>query len=112
MTIRKLILQEGERKCITPLELTAEDKDTLDDLLLLFTITQVPIHGRIVARQSSRDHLHPTGPERELICYWHDGSETTEDSFSLTVTDGTHADFYVFPNTAVETQTSGNVDLT
>ncbi|XP_032398648.1 FRAS1-related extracellular matrix protein 3 [Etheostoma spectabile] len=104
LTISKLVVEEGESKLITPFELTAEDRDT-PDTLLRFIVTQVPVHGQLLFNNTkpvttfSKQDLN-----ENLISYKHDGTESTEDSFSFTVTDGTHSDFYVFPNTVYETR--------
>lgn len=104
LTISKLVVEEGETKLITPFELTAEDRDTPDNLLR-FIVTQVPVHGQLLFNNTkpiatfSKQDLN-----ENLISYRHDGTETNEDSFSFTVTDGTHTDFYVFPDTVYETR--------
>ncbi|XP_069832964.1 FRAS1-related extracellular matrix protein 3 [Dendropsophus ebraccatus] len=104
LSIHNLLANEGENKLITPFELSAEDMDTPDHLLR-FTITQVPVHGNILYNNS-----HPTTTftkqdlNENLISYKHDGSESIEDSFSFTVTDGTHTDFYVYPDITFETR--------
>ncbi|KAA0722212.1 FRAS1-related extracellular matrix protein 2 ECM3 -like protein [Triplophysa tibetana] len=104
VTINKLVLGEGESKLITPFELTVEDRDTPDNLLR-FIVTQVPVHGQLLF---NRTQVITTFTKQDLnenlITYEHDGTETNEDSFSFTVTDGTHSDFYVFPNTVYETR--------
>ena len=95
-----LRVKEGGSRLITPVELKAEDRDTKDELIE-FTITQVPVHGnllhnysRIVTRFTQADIGN------NLISYQHDGTETRTDSFSFTVTDGTHSDFYIFSDTS------------
>ncbi|XP_069098697.1 FRAS1-related extracellular matrix protein 3 [Pleurodeles waltl] len=104
LTVHNLVVNEGENKLITPFELTVEDRDTPDNLLR-FTITQVPVHGQILYNNS-----HPITSftkqdmNENLVSYRHDGTESKEDSFSFTVTDGTHPDFYVFPDTVFETR--------
>uniref|UniRef100_A0A671KDL8 Fras1 related extracellular matrix 3 n=1 Tax=Sinocyclocheilus anshuiensis TaxID=1608454 RepID=A0A671KDL8_9TELE len=104
LTINKLVLGEGETKLITPFELTVEDRDTPDNLLR-FVVTQVPVHGQLlfngtqVISSFTKQDLN-----ENLITYRHDSTETNEDSFSFTVTDGTHTEFYVFPNTVYETR--------
>lgn len=104
VTINGLVVTEGETKLITPFELTVEDRDTADRLLK-FTVTQIPVHGVLLF-----NNTHPVTSftkqdlNENMISYKHDGTESAEDSFSFTVTDGTHTDFYVFPNTVFETR--------
>ncbi|XP_028974102.2 FRAS1-related extracellular matrix protein 3 [Esox lucius] len=104
LTVHKLLLGEGENKLITPFELTAEDRDTPDNLLR-FVVTQVPVHGQLLFNGTQPINTFTKQDLNEnLITYKHDGTETNEDSFSFTVTDGTHSDFYVFPDTVYETR--------
>ncbi|KAM4859992.1 FRAS1-related extracellular matrix protein 2 [Thomomys bottae] len=104
VTIHSLVVSESESKLITPFELTVEDRDTPDQLLK-FTITQVPVHGQLLFNHSKPVTVFTKQDLNEnLISYQHDGTESSEDSFSFTVTDGTHADFYVFPDTVFETR--------
>ncbi|XP_061916520.1 FRAS1-related extracellular matrix protein 2b isoform X1 [Entelurus aequoreus] len=104
VTVHGLVMAEGENKLITPFELTAEDRDTADRLLK-FTVTQIPVHGRLLFN-NSRPVASFTKQDlnENMISYKHDGTESPEDSFSFTVTDGTHSDFYVFPDTVFETR--------
>ncbi len=104
VTIHGLVVNEGENKLITPFELTVEDRDTVDHLLK-FTITQVPVHGKLLFN-STRPVTSFTKQDlnENMIRYKHDGTESSSDSFSFTVTDGTHTDFYVFPDTVYTTR--------
>lgn len=104
LTVHSLAVTEGENKLITPFELTVEDRDTVDRLLK-FTVTQIPVHGRLLFNNTQPvTSFTKQDLNENLISYRHDGTESTEDSFSFTVTDGTHTDFYVFPDTVFETR--------
>ncbi|KAI5624981.1 fras1 related extracellular matrix protein 2b isoform X1, partial [Silurus asotus] len=104
VTIHGLVVNEGKSKLITPFELTVEDRDTIDRLLK-FTITQVPVHGKLLFnRTRTVTSFTKQDLNENLISYKHDGTESASDSFSFTVTDGTHSDFYVFPDTVFETR--------
>ncbi|XP_036106059.1 FRAS1-related extracellular matrix protein 2 [Molossus molossus] len=104
VTIHRLVLSEGENKLITPFELTVEDRDT-PDKLLKFTVTQMPIHGQLLFNNTRPAVVFTKQDLNEnLISYRHDGTESSEDSFSFTVTDGSHTEFYVFPDTVFETR--------
>ncbi|KAG1928449.1 FRAS1-related extracellular matrix protein 2a isoform X1 [Pimephales promelas] len=104
LTIHDLLVTEGQNKLITPFELTVEDQDTAERLLK-FTVTQLPIHGKLLFNNSRQVTLFTKQDLNDnMISYKHDGTESDKDSFSFTVTDGTHSDFFVFPDTIFETQ--------
>ncbi|KAK1342222.1 hypothetical protein QTO34_016981 [Cnephaeus nilssonii] len=104
VTIHNLIVSEGENKLITPFELNVEDRDT-PDKLLKFTVTQMPVHGQLLLNNTRPAMVFTKQDLNEnLVSYRHDGTETSEDSFSFTITDGSHTEFYVFPDTAFETR--------
>ncbi|XP_051542064.1 FRAS1-related extracellular matrix protein 2-like isoform X3 [Myxocyprinus asiaticus] len=112
LTVRDFLVTEGQTKLITPFELTVEDQDTAEHLLK-FTVTQLPIHGKLLFN-NSRPVTSFTKQDlnENMISYKHDGTESEEDSFSFTVTDGTHIDFYVFPDTIFETQRPQTMKIT
>lgn len=104
LSVNQLVVDEGKSKLITPFELSVEDRDTPDNLLR-FVVTQVPVHGQILYNGSQPVNIFTKQDLNEnLILYKHDGTETNEDSFSFTVTDGTHTEFFVFPDTVYETR--------
>ncbi|KAM9846954.1 FRAS1-related extracellular matrix protein 2-like [Aulostomus maculatus] len=112
VTVNGLIVTEGQSKLITPFELTAEDQDTAEKLLK-FTITQLPVHGKLLYNQSRPvTSFTKQDLNENLISYKHDGTESSDDSFSFTVTDGTHTDFYVFPDTVFETRYPQTMKIT
>ena len=99
VTYSSLRLKEGANKLITPFELRIDDRDT-DDVLLKFTITQLPLHGNILYNKTKLVTMFTMQDLYDnFISYQHDGTETGADSFSFIITDGTHQDFIVMPNT-------------
>ncbi|KAK2828336.1 hypothetical protein Q5P01_019370 [Channa striata] len=112
VTVNGLVVTEGQTKLITPFELTAEDQDTAEKMLK-FTVIQLPVHGKLLYNQSrSITSFTKQDLNENLISYKHDGTESSEDSFSFTITDGTHTDFYVFPNTVFETRRPQTMKIT
>uniref|UniRef100_A0A672PEX0 FRAS1-related extracellular matrix protein 2-like n=1 Tax=Sinocyclocheilus grahami TaxID=75366 RepID=A0A672PEX0_SINGR len=112
LTIHDLQVTEGQTKLITPFELTVEDQDTAEHLLK-FTVTQLPIHGKLLFNNSRQVTLFTKQDLNEnMISYKHDGTKSDKDSFSFTVTDGTHSDFFVFPDTIFETQRPQTLKIT
>ncbi|XP_070839908.1 FRAS1-related extracellular matrix protein 2a [Chaetodon trifascialis] len=112
VTVNSLVVTEGQIKLITPFELTAEDQDTSEQLLK-FTITQLPVHGKLLYNHSAPvTSFTKQDLNENLISYKHDGTESSEDSFSFIVTDGTHTDFYVFPDTVFETRRPQTMKIT
>lgn len=107
----KLRVKEGGDRLISPFELKVEDRDS-DDRILRVIIIRSPVHGKILYDRKNPTKIFTMSDLNDnLITYHHDGSETTEDSFTFTVTDGTHADFFVHPYLDKETRTPVKLDI-
>ena len=90
--IREFVVDEGGDLVIDRTILNAQDAD-VPSQTLTFIITKQPQHGEIVEQvpqgsvKVTRFTLDQIDGASNII-YTHDGSETTEDSFSITLTDG------------------------
>ncbi|XP_071544014.1 FRAS1-related extracellular matrix protein 2-like [Panulirus ornatus] len=94
----ELRVREGGSRTITPFEMKVEDRDTPPELLR-FAVTRPPLHGSILYNGTrATRRFTQSDLEADLIAYHHDASETLSDDVRLVVTDGTHADFYVYPD--------------
>lgn len=111
LMIERIKLMESGVKVITPFELRAMDSDT-DDAQLEFWVTKPPVHGTLEYNYSRPVSQFTMADINEnLICYKHDGSESTSDSFKVRLTDGTHHDFFVFPETKRTTWHAQHVEV-
>ena len=85
-----LTLDEAAIASITSLQLEVTDSDNTPDELL-YSLTDLPNEG-ILLRNSMELNLDDTFTQADInngvITYSHNGSETINDSFSFTVTDG------------------------
>lgn len=112
VSYQSLVLKEGGNKLITPFELSINDMDTPDPSSLVFTVTQLPVHGELLYNNTgSVISFTMEDVYNNLISYQHDGSETSVDSFSFTVSDGTHNKFHVYPDTDTLTQQPQKVPI-
>lgn len=93
-----LYVMEGRSATINPYVLRADDRDTISESLV-FTVTRVPLHGMLLKNNVNVRRFSQADVNAGAVAYLHDGSDTTKDSFFLTLTDGTHKQFYLSPNT-------------
>ncbi|NNJ10270.1 tandem-95 repeat protein, partial [Chloroflexales bacterium ZM16-3] len=111
-----LTVPEGGSNNITTHELSASDPDTAP-ANLVFTVTTLPVNGQLL-KNGTALALNGTFTQADiavgLLSYTHNGSETTSDSFTFNLSDGTTTisgrfDIIVTPvnNAPVITLTSG-----
>lgn len=94
----KLVVNEGETVLITPFELRAEDHDTPPENLV-YTVTRVPLHGWVLNNAMPARVFTQQDINLNRVSYAHDGTDISKDSFEIVLSDGTHNEFYVFPDT-------------
>jgi VCBS repeat-containing protein len=83
-----LTVNEGASGAIGSSTLAATDPDN-SSAQLTFTVTVAPAHGTLLRNNVAASTFTQADIDAGLIAYQHDGSETTADSFTFTVSDGT-----------------------
>jgi VCBS repeat-containing protein len=110
-----LTVNEGGTANITAAQLSATDPDTLP-ANLVFTITSLTTNGQLQKNGSILSNgstFTQADIGSGLLSYVHNGSETTTDSFTFTLTDGTTAlPAQAFPITIVPTNDAPVLTLT
>ena len=106
----RLTVSEGETKEITSFELKAEDPDNSPDTLV-FSITHIPVNGFIMKLGKPTMMFTQEDIDNNFISYQHDGTDTTHDSFSFTVSDGTHLDYYVYSDSKTLTRRPQTIEI-
>ncbi|CAG5116316.1 unnamed protein product, partial [Candidula unifasciata] len=88
-----LKVQEGVRKLITEFDLKAVDQDTKEHMIL-FTVVKPPEHGSLDLYTSGSYSTTKTFTMEDIyenrVSYQHGSGETTHDSFTFLVSDGTN----------------------
>ncbi|XP_063885992.1 extracellular matrix organizing protein FRAS1-like isoform X2 [Scylla paramamosain] len=93
LTTNVIKVQEGTRKVISEFEIQAADADTHDELLVV-RMSELPQHGwlEVDGKQDARVFTM-----MELysgaVSYVHDGSASSQDSFSVVVSDSTNSQY-------------------
>ncbi|KAK2151592.1 hypothetical protein LSH36_358g02016 [Paralvinella palmiformis] len=90
MMLHSLQVWEGGTTTVTNRDIMAYDPDT-DQTDLSFVLEQEPKYGLLLkgeTRMSSGQNFSPEDLSNGILSYIHDGSEVTEDSFGISVTDG------------------------
>ena len=100
-----------QKTVITPFELNAIDNDTVAKNIK-FKIYHLPKYGQILMDGKNPVVLFSQEDlENNRIIYQHDGSQTRSDKFYVTVTDGKHKDFIVYPELSKSTSIPVKVDI-
>ncbi|CAL1526861.1 unnamed protein product, partial [Lymnaea stagnalis] len=99
LMFQTLRVKTGDNRLITPTELKADDLDS-DQAHVVFAVTEVPKRGVLLYNMTRvLSSFTMADITDNMLSYQHDGSQAKEDSFSFTVTDGSHHDFFVYPDT-------------
>ena len=106
----RLTVKEGQTKEITSFELKAEDPDNAPDTLV-FSITQIPVNGFVMKRGKPTMTFTQEDIDNNFISYQHDGTDTTHDSFSFTISDGTHLEYYVYSDSKTLTRRPQTIEI-
>lgn len=88
LTASELSALEDQVVVISDTVLSASDEETTDPSQLVFTITSAPSAGAIEVDGVGASSFTQQDILDGDVAYRHDGSETTSDSFGLTVADG------------------------